>query len=167
MPRDHLRLAVDALIDVWKELGPLVGISLFPGAALIPHALGALEILRNPPPARRLESLLEQAERDFLQQAPAQGLGHVAQWVASLPLHNLQTFRQALQALRDHWDEQALRDRLAQEPAHIPGLHEGERARALALYLDCLRARLLADPEFREAVLALNALRTEREMRRL
>jgi hypothetical protein len=158
MPRDHLRLAVDALIDVWKELGPLVGISLFPGAALIPHALGALEILRNPPPARRLESLLEQAERDFLQQAPAQGLGPVAQWVASLPLHNLQTFRRALQALRD---------RLAQELARIPGLHEGERARALALYLDCLRARLLADPEFREAVLALNALRTEREMRRL
>jgi hypothetical protein len=32
MPRDHLRLTADVLLDVWKELGPLVGIAPLPGA---------------------------------------------------------------------------------------------------------------------------------------
>jgi hypothetical protein len=91
----------------------------------------------------------------------------VADWVRQLPFHDLGSFRQALEALRDHWDEQDLRDRLAQELARIPNLGPGEQARALALYLDCLRRRLLADPEFRPIVLALSALRVEKDLERL
>jgi hypothetical protein len=168
MPRDHLRLTADVLLDVWKELGPLVGIAPLPGAPLIRHALDALESLRKSQDARRrLEDLLQQAEQEFLREAPGQGLDRVADWVRQLPLHDLDSFRQALEALRDHWDEQALRDRLAQELARIPNLGPGEQARALALYLDCLRRRLLADPEFRPIVLALSALRVEKDLERL
>ncbi len=168
MPRDHLHWAADIMLDVWKELGPLAGISLIPGVPLIRHALDALESLRKSQAARqRLEDLLWQAEQDFLQQARQQGLERVAQWVASLPVHDLPAFRQALEALRDHWEERALRDRLAQELARIPNIGQAERARALALYLDCLRERLLADPELRPVVLALSTLRIERELERL
>jgi tetratricopeptide (TPR) repeat protein len=168
MPRDHLRLTADVLLDVWKELGPLVGIAPLPGAPLIRHALDALESLRKSQDARRrLEDLLGQAEQEFLREAPGQGLDRVADWVRQLPLHDLGSFRQALEALRDHWDEEALRDRLAQELAQIPNLGPGEQARALALYLDCLRRRLLADPEFRPIVLALSALRVEKDLERL
>jgi tetratricopeptide (TPR) repeat protein len=168
MPRDHLRLTADVLLDVWKELGPLVGIPPLPGAPLIRHALNALESLRKSQDARRrLEDLLGQAEQEFLREAPGQGLDRVADWVRQLPFHDLDSFRQALKALRDHWDEQALRDRLAQELARIPNLGPGEQARALALYLDCLRRRLLADPEFRPIVLALSALRVEKDLERL
>jgi tetratricopeptide (TPR) repeat protein len=168
MPRDHLRLTADVLLDVWKELGPLVGIPPLPGAPLIRHALDALESLRKSQDARRrLEDLLGQAEQEFLREAPGQGLDRVADWVRQLPFHDLDSFRRALEALRDHWDEQALRDRLAQELARIPNLGPGEQARALALYLDCLRRRLLADPEFRPIVLALSALRVEKDLERL
>jgi tetratricopeptide (TPR) repeat protein len=168
MPRDHLRLTADVLLDVWKELGPLVGIPPLPGAPLIRHALDALESLRKSQDARRrLEDLLEQAEQEFLREAPGQGLDRVADWARQLPFHDLDSFRRALEALRDHWDEQALRDRLAQELTQIPNLGPGEQARALALYLDCLRRRLLADPEFRPIVLALSALRVERDLERL
>jgi hypothetical protein len=168
MPRDHLRLTADVLLDVWKELGPLVGIAPLPGAPLIRHALDALESLRKSQDARRrLEDLLGQAEQEFLREAPGQGLDRVADWVRQLPFHDLDSFRQALKALRDHWDEQDLRNRLAQELARIPNLGPGEQARALALYLDCLRRRLLADPEFRPIVLALSALRVEKDLERL
>jgi tetratricopeptide (TPR) repeat protein len=168
MPRDHLRLTADVLLDVWKELGPLVGIAPLPGAPLIRHALAALESLRKSQDARRrLEDLLGQAEQEFLREAPGQGLDRVADWVRQLPFHDLGSFRQALEALRDHWDEQDLRNRLAQELARIPNLGPGEQARALALYLDCLRRRLLADPEFRPIVLALSALRVEKDLERL
>jgi predicted transcriptional regulator len=168
MPRDHLRLTADVLLDVWKELGPLVGIAPLPGAPLIRHALDALESLRKSQDARRrLEDLLGQAEQEFLREAPGQGLDRAADWARQLPFHDLDSFRQALEALRDHWDEQALRDRLAQELARIPNLGPGEQARALALYLDCLRRRLLADPEFRPIVLALSALRVEKDLERL
>jgi predicted DNA-binding ArsR family transcriptional regulator len=168
MPRDHLRLTADVLLDVWKELGPLVGIAPLPGAPLIRHALDALESLRKSQDARRrLEDLLGQAEQEFLREAPGQGLDRVADWVRQLPLHDLGSFRRALEALRDHWDEQDLRNRLAQELAQIPNLGPGEQARALALYLDCLRRRLLADPEFRPIVLALSALRVEKDLERL
>jgi tetratricopeptide (TPR) repeat protein len=168
MPRDHLRLTADVLLDVWKELGPLVGIAPLPGAPLIRHALDALESLRKSQDARRrLEDLLGQAEQEFLREAPGQGLDRVADWVRQLPFHDLDSFRRALEALRDHWNEEALRDRLAQELARIPNLGPGEQARALALYLDCLRRRLLADPEFRPIVLALSALRVEKDLERL
>jgi hypothetical protein len=89
MPRDHLRLTADVLLDVWKELGPLVGIAPLPGAPLIRHALDALESLRKSQDARRrLEDLLGQAEQEFLREAPGQGLDRVADWVRQLPFHD-------------------------------------------------------------------------------
>ena len=159
MPRDHLRLMADVLLDVRKERGPLVGIAPLPGTPLIRHALDALESLRKSQKARRrLEDLLEQVEQDFLREAPGQGLDRVAKRVTQLPFHNLDSFRRALEALRD---------RLARELAQIPNLGPGEQARVLALYLDCLRRRLLADPEFCPIVLALSALRVEKDLERL
>jgi hypothetical protein len=159
MPRDHLRLMADVLLDVRKERGPLVGIAPLPGAPLIRHALDALESLRKSQKARRrLEDLLEQVEQDFLREAPGQGLDRVAKRVTQLPFHNLDSFRRALEALRD---------RLAWELAQIPNLGPGEQARVLALYPNCLRRRLLADPEFCPIVLALSALRVEKDLERL
>jgi tetratricopeptide (TPR) repeat protein len=168
MPHDHLRLTADVLLDVWKELGPLVGIEPLPGASLIRHALAALESLRKSQDARqRLEELLQQAEEDFLQEARREGLEPVAQWVTSLPLQNLPAFRQALEDLRTHWDEESLTDRLAGEFARIPAIREAQKARALALYMTCLRKRLLADDDFRQVVVSLSILRTEEGVERL
>ena len=168
MPRDHLRLTADVLLDVWKELGPLVGIAPLPGAPLIRHALDALESLRKSQDARRRpEELLQQAEEDFLQEARREGLESVAQWVTSLPLQNLPAFRQALEDLRTHWDEESLTDRLAGEFARIPAIREAQKARALALYMTCLRKRLLADDDFRQVVVSLSILRTEEGVERL
>jgi hypothetical protein len=128
MSRDHLRLTADVLLDVWKELGPLVGIAPLPGAPLIRHALDALESLRKSQDARRrLEELLQQAEEDFLKEARREGLEPVAQWVTSLPLQNLPSFRQALEDLRTHWDEESLTDRLAGEFARIPAIRRRKR----------------------------------------
>jgi hypothetical protein len=67
------------------------------------------------------------AEEDFVQQARQQGLETVAQWVASLPVQNLPTFRQALEGLRTHWDEGELTERLAQEFARLPGVPTNSR----------------------------------------
>jgi tetratricopeptide (TPR) repeat protein len=168
MPRDHLRLTADVLLDVWKELGPLVGIAPLPGAPLIRHALDALEsLLKSQDARRRLEELLQQAEEDFLQEARREGLEPVAQWVTSLPLQNLPAFRQALEDLRTHWDEESLTDRLAGEFARIPAIREAQKARALALYMTCLRKRLLADNDFRQVVVSLSILRTEEGVERL
>jgi hypothetical protein len=138
MPRDHLRLTADVLLDVWKELGPLVGIAPLPGAPLIRHALDALEsLLKSQDARRRLEDLLQQAEEDFLQEPPGEGLEPVAHWVRQLPSPEPPLLPpSALEALRDHWDEESLTDRLAQELARIPLSREGEQARALALYHD-------------------------------
>ncbi|MDW8101246.1 MAG: hypothetical protein RML36_17395, partial [Anaerolineae bacterium] len=72
-----------------------------------------------------------------------------------------------MECLRDAWSERALEERLAQEFTRIPGIRERDRARALALYLTCLRARLVADERFRPVVTALSALRTEREVERV
>ncbi|MDW8065983.1 MAG: hypothetical protein RMK32_10195, partial [Anaerolineae bacterium] len=104
---------------------------------------------------------------DFQREAARQGLRSSAQWVASFPLHNLSTFRQAVECLLVAWSERALEERLAQEFTRIPGIRERDRARALALYLTCLRARLVADERFRPVVTALSALRTEREVERV
>jgi hypothetical protein len=119
------------------------------------------------PPASAWRDSSKKAEEDFVQQARQQGLETVAQWVASLPVQNLPTFRQALESLRTHWDEGELTERLAQEFARLPGVPKKEQARALALYLACLRARLLADENLRPVVVALSTLRTEAGVERL
>jgi hypothetical protein len=60
-----------------------------------------------------------------------------------------------------------LTERLAQEFARLPGVPTEQQARALALYLACLRARLLADENLRPVVVALSTLRTEAGVERL
>ena len=155
MPHETVAQAADVLLEVLGALG-------VPGTPLARRAVGGVESLRRSQAARqRLEGLLQEAEGDFVQQARQQGLETVAQWVASLPVRNLPTFRQALESLRTHWDERALTERLAQEFARLPGVPTEQQARALALYLACLRARLLADKGLGPVVVALSTLRTE------
>ena len=155
MPHETVAQAADVLLEVLGALG-------VPGTPLARRAVGGVESLRRSQAARQhLEGLLQEAEEDFVHQARQQGLETVAQWVASLPVQNLPTFRQALESLRTHWDEGALTERLAQEFARLPDGPKKEQARALALYLACLRARLLADENLRPVVVALSTLRTE------
>jgi tetratricopeptide (TPR) repeat protein len=161
MPHETVAQAVDVLLEVLGALG-------VPGTSLARRAVGGVESLRRSQAARQhLEGLLQEAEEDFVHQARQQGLETVAQWVASLPVQNLPTFRQALEGLRTHWDERALTERLAQEFARLPGVPTEQQARALALYLACLRARLLADENLRPMVVALSTLRTEAGVERL
>ena len=155
MPHETVAKVVDDLLEVLGALG-------VPGTPLARRAVGGVESLRRSQAARqRLEGLLQEAEEDFVHQAREQGLETVAQWVASLPVQNLPTFRQALESLRTHWGEGELTERLAQDFARLPGVPKKEQARALALYLACLRARLLADENLRPVVVALSTLRTE------
>ncbi len=161
MPHETIAKAVDVLLDVLGALD-------VPGTSLARRAVGGVESLRRSQAARqRLEGLLQEAEEDFVRQARQQGLEDAAAWVASLPVRNLPTFRQALESLRTHWDEGALTERLAQEFARLTDIPKKEQTRALALYLVCLRARLLADENLRPVVVALSTLRTERGVERL
>ena len=155
MPHETIAKAVDVLLEVLGTLD-------VPGISLARRAVGGVESLRRSQAARQhLEELLRQAEEDFLREARNQGLGPVTQWVTSLPVQNLPTFRQALESLRTRWDEGALTEHLAQEFARFRGVSTEQRARALALYMTCLRARLLAHDDFHQVVVSLSTLRTE------
>jgi len=161
MSHETVARIIEALLEVLGDVG-------VPGASAARLAIRGVESLRKSQAARRrLEELLQQAEEDFLQEAQREGLEPVAQWVTSLPLQNLPAFRQALEDLRTHWDEESLTDRLAGEFARIPAIREAQKARALALYMTCLRKRLLADDDFRQVVVSLSILRTEEEVERL
>ncbi|WP_322798015.1 CHAT domain-containing protein, partial [Thermoflexus sp.] len=116
----------------------------------------------------RLQALLREAEQDFLEKARRQGLDdRILHWTTQLPLRDLPSFRQALDDLLRHWREEALEEILAREFARIPGVAEADRARALALYLACLRARLIADESFRPVVVALSNLRIEGQLEQI
>jgi len=161
MSHETVARIIEALLEVLGDVG-------VPGASAARLAIRGVESLRKSQAARRrLEELLQQAEEDFLQEARREGLEPVAQWVTSLPLQNLPTFRQALKDLRTHWDEESLTDRLAGEFARIPAIREAQKARALALYMTCLRRQLLADDDFRQVVVSLSILRTEGGVERL
>ncbi len=161
MPSEAIAQAMDALLGILGALG-------VPGAPVAQHAGKAIESLRQSREARaRFEDLLRKAEEEFIREARAAGLEPVAQWVISLPIQNLPTFRQALERLQAHWDEESLIAVLARELAAIPGVSSEDRARALALYMACLRGRLVADPAFHPLILGLSILRTERDVKRL
>jgi tetratricopeptide (TPR) repeat protein len=161
MSHETVARIIEALLEVLGDVG-------VPGASAARLAIRGVESLRKSQAARRrLEELLQQAEEDFLQEARREGLEPVAQWVTSLPLQNLPAFRQALEDLRTHWDEESLTDRLAGEFARIPAIREAQKARALALYMTCLRRQLLADNDFRQVVVSLSILRTEEGVERL
>jgi tetratricopeptide (TPR) repeat protein len=161
MSHETVARIIEALLEVLGDVG-------VPGASAARLAIRGVESLRKSQAARRhLEELLQQAEEDFLQEARREGLEPVAQWVTSLPLQNLPAFRQALEDLRTHWDEESLTDRLAGEFARIPAIREAQKARALALYMTCLRKRLLADDDFRQVVVSLSILHTEEGIERL
>ena len=127
MSHEAIATIVDVLLEVLGALG-------VPGTSVARRAVGGVESLRRSQAARqRLEELLRQAEEDFLREAKTQGLEAVAQWITSLPVQNLLTFRQALESLRTRWDEGALTEHLAQEFARFRGVSTEQQARALAL----------------------------------
>ncbi|MCX7689769.1 tetratricopeptide repeat protein [Thermoflexus sp.] len=161
MDREALVRAADAILEALSDLG-------VPFAGPARSAVHALDSLRRADEARRrLEELLQKAREDFKVRARQEGLEEVAQWVASLPIADLPTFRQALQALLQQSDERDLLHKLEQELKRVPGLDEARRARALALLMDCLRARLSSDEQFRPVITALSVLRTEKQLQAL
>ncbi|MBC7227400.1 MAG: hypothetical protein H5T61_09210 [Thermoflexales bacterium] len=95
MSHKDVAQAVDTFLEVLGDLGvPLTGPAR--------RAVRGVESLRRSEDARhRLADLLQGAEEDFRQKAQQQGLAPVADWVASLPVHDLPTFRQAVEHLRD------------------------------------------------------------------
>ncbi|MDW8064250.1 MAG: tetratricopeptide repeat protein [Anaerolineae bacterium] len=161
MDREALVRAADAILEALRDLG-------VPFAGPARSAVQAVDSLRRADEARRrLEERLREAEEDFKVRARQEGLEEVAQWVASLPIADLPTFRQALQALLQQSDERDLLHKLEQELKRVPGLDEARRARALALLMDCLRARLSSDEQFRPVITALSVLRTEKQLQAL
>jgi hypothetical protein len=144
MSSDRLRRnqAMDILLEVLKEMLSGAGIRITPVLPLIRSVLQSQET------RQRLERLLTQVAEDFRQKLEQQGLKDVAAWVTQLPFHDLDAFLQALEALLEYGDEQGLRNWLEKAFSSIPGIHSEELVRAQDLYLDCLRRRLLANPEF-------------------
>jgi hypothetical protein len=104
------------------------------------------------------------AENDFRARAREQfGNDRLIEAVASFPLYNGDLFQAALQSLPDHLDETVLATHLGNDLAkYWPKEFSPEVIReATALYLDCLRLRLLHVPEFADIVTRLAVLRTD------
>lgn len=155
MPQETVAKTVDTVLEVLGTLG-------LPGTKIAQLAVKGVESLRQEDAAReRLGRLVREAEADFVTAAREAGLGRASGWVGAMPLADLPTFREALQLLGKHWDEAAVEKRLVEEFAHIQNLSAEEERRALALYLRCLRARLLADKDLGPVITGLSMLRTE------
>ncbi len=155
MLQETVAKTVDTVLEVLGTLG-------VPGTKIAQLAVKGVESLRRDDATReRLCQLVREAEEDFVTAAREAGLGRASGWVGNLPLADLPTFREALQLLGKHWDEAAVEKRLAEEFARIPNLSAKKERRALALYLRCLRARLLADKDLGPIIRGLSILRTE------
>jgi len=157
MLRDRFRLIMEIIVALLEAVG------ILPAGRYLLEALDRLlDRLRT---SMRREGLLHAAEEDFIREAKKQGLEQVAQWVTSFPIQNLPAFRQALERLREG-DEKTLVERLAQEFDRIPAIQQEQKAYAIALYLDVLYTRLLADKDFNPVVLGLRNHRIEERVKR-
>lgn len=107
----------------------------------------------------------EGAESDFREQAKEKfGDDKLTQAVASFPLHNGELFQAALQSLPSHFNETFLATHISND---LSKYWSGEFSvsqiqEATALYIDCLRVRLLRVNGFADIITRLAILRTDR-----
>ena len=107
----------------------------------------------------------EGAEGDFREQAKEKfGDDKLTQAVASFPLHNGELFQAALQDLPSHFNETFLAKHISDDLSkYWSGEFSAEQIQeATALYIDCLRVRLLRVNGFADIVTRLAVLRTDR-----
>ncbi|HKI52972.1 MAG TPA: NB-ARC domain-containing protein, partial [Anaerolineales bacterium] len=107
----------------------------------------------------------EGAEGDFREQAKEKfGNDKLTQAVASFPLHNGDLFQAALQDLPSHFNETFLAKHISDDLSkYWSGEFSAEQIQeATALYIDCLRVRLLRVDGFADIVTRLAVLRTDR-----
>jgi len=107
----------------------------------------------------------EGAESDFREQAKENfGNDDLTQAVASFPLYNGDLFQAALQSLPAHFNETFIADHISDDLSkYWSGKFSVEEiTEATALYVDCLRVRLLQVNGFADIVARLAILRTDR-----
>ena len=105
------------------------------------------------------------AESDFRDQAKEKfGNDSLTQAVASFPIHNGELFQAALQSLPSHFNEAFLAKYISEDLSkYWSGEFSADQIKeATALYIDCLRVRLLRVNGFAEIVTRLAVLRTDR-----
>lgn len=107
----------------------------------------------------------QNAESDFREQAKAKfGNDKLTQVVASFPIHNGDLFQAALQRLPSHYNETFLAIHVENDLSKYwtDDFSIEEIKEATALYIDCLRVRLLQVNGFADIVARLAILRTDR-----
>lgn len=107
----------------------------------------------------------QNAESDFREQAKAKfGNDKLTQAVASFPIHNGDLFQAALQSLPSHYNETFLAIHVENDLSKYwtDDFSIEEIKDATALYIDCLRVRLLRVNGFADIVARLAILRTDR-----
>ncbi|WKZ48683.1 MAG: tetratricopeptide repeat protein [Anaerolineales bacterium] len=105
------------------------------------------------------------AESDFRDQAKDKfGNDNLTQAVASFPIHNGELFQAALQSLPAHFNETFLAKYISEDLSKYwsSEFSANQIKEATALYIDCLRVRLLRVNGFAEIVTRLAVLRTDR-----
>jgi len=121
--------------------------------------------LANAETQKALLEAARDAENDFRERARKKfGNDQLTQAVASFPLHNGELFQAALQSLPSHFNETFLETHLRDDLAkYWSGEFTSAEIRAgVALYIDCLRLRLLRVNGFAEVITRLAILRTDR-----
>ncbi|MBK9926971.1 MAG: tetratricopeptide repeat protein [Anaerolineales bacterium] len=107
----------------------------------------------------------EGAESDFREQAKEKfGNDDLTQVVASFPIHNGDLFQAILQSLPLHFNETFLASHISDDLSkYWSGEFSADQIKeAAALYIDCLRVRLLHVNGFADIVTRLAILRTDR-----
>jgi tetratricopeptide (TPR) repeat protein len=121
-------------------------------------------LLKQPRLKRELLEAAQGAETDFRAKAKEQlGNDELTQAVASFPLFDRELFQAALQSLPSNLNEEILADRLK---SYIADDWKGkftpaELRQGAAIYLNCLRVRLLRVEGYADLVTRLAALRTD------
>lgn len=107
----------------------------------------------------------QNAESDFREQAKSKfGNDKLTQAVASFPIHNGDLFQAALQSLPSHYNETFLAVHVENDLSKywMDDFSIEKIKEATALYIDCLRVRLLRVNGFADIVARLATLRTDR-----
>ncbi|MGC8856936.1 MAG: hypothetical protein ACP5QU_09060, partial [Anaerolineae bacterium] len=163
MSQSSAEHVADFLLDFLPGLLPT------PANAAVKSAIGTFkdtlgDFLKQPLLRRQLLEAAQGAESDFRARAREEFQNdEIIQAVASFPLFDRGLFQSALRSLPDHLHEEYLADHLK---AYIADDWKGkfksdELRAAAALYLNCLRVRLLKVDGYADLVARLAVLRTD------
>ncbi|HXF69975.1 MAG TPA: hypothetical protein VNK89_09225, partial [Thermoflexus sp.] len=143
--RERIRRTLSMVLEVLSGLGvPGAGIA----RTVVEETARALE---HGETQRKLAEALRQAEEDFREEAQRRGWHEAADLILQLPIHDLPSFRKALQAALQEGESEELAQALEQALSPSP-LSPPERAEAALLYARCVWARLWGEPAFRAPV---------------